>query len=70
MLSETSGDFADDPEHPERIPATTNASTLTDNLNVFMFSSEDGGHDLSASIPNIGADFLLLLRYCYVSPVT
>src|SRR5580704_1719695 len=43
MLSETSGDFADVPEHPERIPTTINASSPTDNLSVFMFSSEGEG---------------------------
>src|ERR1700722_7375899 len=37
MLSETSGDFAGAPEHPERNPITTNANGLTDNLSIFIF---------------------------------
>src|SRR5580693_1901161 len=37
MLSETSGDFADVPEHPEIAPAASNANTVTNALSVFMF---------------------------------
>src|ERR1700730_1524072 len=40
MLSETSGDFVDVPEHPEMRPTTTNVSTCRDTFRVCIFAPQ------------------------------